>query len=82
MAPTLSFRIIDFTLADTGHLAVPPPECPMAFAPGGSEAAASNYGFRPGLFLTNRSNHDFKRRGCVVAAPRGQRRHLRRGDCR
>ena len=82
MVPTLSFRISDFTLADTGRLAVPPPEYPMAFGPGGSEAAASNCGIRSGLFLTNRLNHDFKQRDRVVVAPRGQRRRCRRGDRR
>ena len=80
MVPTLSFRISDFTLADTGHLVVPAPEYPMAFGPAGGEVAASNCGFTLGPFLSNRSNHDFKQRSRVIAPPRDQRLRFR-GDC-
>jgi hypothetical protein len=50
MVPTLPFSISDFTLADTGNLGVPTPECPMAFSPGGRFAAVNGYGFTLGSF--------------------------------
>jgi hypothetical protein len=83
MVLTLSWRTSDFTAADRGNVAVPTPECPMAFRPGGSDAAVDGYGFTRGPLPSNRSNRDFKQRSPVIAAPfRGQGRGLRRGACR
>jgi hypothetical protein len=83
MVPTLSWRIGDFTLADAGNVAVPTPEGPMASHPGGSEAAVNGHGLTLRPFPRSRSNHDCKRQSRVnAAAPRGQRRGFRRGDCR
>jgi hypothetical protein len=47
---TLSRRISDFPLADPGSLAVPTPQCPMAFGPHGSEAALRSDGLPLGPF--------------------------------
>jgi hypothetical protein len=68
MAPTLSLRISDLTLADIGNLAVLAPQCPIAFSPGDSLAAVNGYGSTWGRFARHRSNHDFKQRSPVRAA--------------
>jgi hypothetical protein len=66
MVPTLSWRISDFTLADTGNVARPTPECPMAFRPDGSSTAVTLYGFKPQPLPSNRSHHD-SNSGVVLA---------------
>jgi hypothetical protein len=74
MVPTLPFSISDFIPADTGNLAVPTPECPMAFSPGGSLAAVNGCSFAPGPFPNNRANQGIKQPNRVSAGPpRGQR---------
>jgi hypothetical protein len=50
VVPTLSLRISDFTLADTGNVAVLTPECPMAFRTDDCSAAVNFYGFTPEPF--------------------------------
>jgi hypothetical protein len=65
----LSLRISDCTLPDTGNLEGP--TAPMAFSPGGSEAAVNFYGFIRGPFPSNRSRHDCKQCSWASVTPPG-----------
>jgi len=67
MVPTVGSGIGDFTLADTGSLAGPPPEYSLALRAG--LAAVNGRGFRRGAFPSNCSTDDFKQRSPVSAAP-------------
>jgi len=83
MVLTLPLNSSEFTVADTGNLALPTPELPMAFRPGGSDAAVNGYGFALKPLPSNHWKRDGKQRSRVIAAPsRGQRRGSRRGACR
>jgi len=68
MAPTLSLRISDFTVAATGNVARPTPQGPMAFRPGGRDAAVNLYDLTLGPFLGSSASHDGTRRSQVSAA--------------
>jgi len=72
MVPTLPFSSGDFTLADTGNLAVMIPEC----LPGGRSTAVNGHGFTLGPFANNQSSRVSR------APPGGQRRDFHRGDHR
>jgi hypothetical protein len=81
MVPTFSLGMREFTLAESGSLAAPTPQCPMAFRPGGGLAAVKGYGLRP--FPGISSNHDCKQRSRVSAArPRGQHQGFDGGESR
>jgi hypothetical protein len=83
MVPTLSFRLSDFSRAETGNWPVPTPECPIALSSDGRLATINGDGFRLGRSPRNRSNNDRNGRGRLCATPpRGQRRRFRPGDCR
>ena len=82
MVPTLSSPISDFTLADTGHLAVPRQERPLALRPDGRFATIAFYGLARGPFPSLRAHHESQQRPPVsAAAPRAQPQ-FRRGECR
>jgi hypothetical protein len=82
VVPTLSFSISDFTVGDTGSLAVVTPQSPTAFSSGGSLTTVNGRGFCVGTFPSNRAHHDFKQRGrASMAPPAVQRRGFCSGKC-
>ena len=79
MVPTLSLGIREFTLAESVSLAVPTPQCPMAFRLRGSPEDGD--GLPRGSSPRNGANHDLQQH-MGAALPRGRRPALGRGEYR
>ena len=79
MVPPLSRRINNFSLADSGNLALATSGCLMALGPDGSLAALNREGVALRPCPRNRANHNFKQRS-RVSPPLG--RGLSRGERR